>query len=421
MNSRSNTTLFQALHRRYADSSLLAVVLLVIALSVVALFSLRAQVQHRLELVARTVAYSAEAAVLFEDSRTASEILTLIATREGLREAVILLADQRPLSHYRHDANGVSERLSEVVTKLFFPMPVVSPVNLSEREIGTVIVYGSGKEFISYVMQTMIVALLCCVVFVVLARLLAKRMAQRISDRLQALTDAIHDVRLRQDFSSRVQAFDIREFDRLGQDFNALFAELHARDLELSSRQQHLEQANQNLSRLALRDGLTGLLNRRGFNEGLEQSLARARATGSRLGLIYLDNDRFKQVNDQYGHAVGDQLLIEVAQRIRSCVRDSDLVARLGGDEFCIVLDGVKEAEDAVRLAGKIITAMNAPLHIDDKLILPSVSVGIAIHPEHGQNAAELIIAADAAMYHAKQGGRGRYQLFNSALNDSIP
>ncbi|MDY0073792.1 MAG: diguanylate cyclase [Thauera sp.] len=420
MKPRSNTTLFQAMHRRYADSSLFVVVLLAIALSIVALFSLRAQALQRLELVARTVSYSAEAAVLFEDARTANEILSQISMREGLREAAILVVGDRPLSHYRRDLAGLDEQLGEAVARLFFPDPVRSPVSFGEREIGTVVVYGSGNEFISYVAQTAAVALLCCLLFMVLARRLARRMAQRISDQLQTLTDAIHDVRLRQDFSRRVQDFDISEFDQLGRDFNALFAELHVRDLELNARQQNLEQANQDLSRLALRDGLTGLVNRRGFNEGLEQAMARAQASGSKLGLIYLDNDRFKQVNDQYGHAVGDELLIEVAQRIRGCVRDSDLVARLGGDEFCIVLDGIKEAEDAVRLASKIIEAMAVPLHVDDKTILPSVSIGIAIHPEHGHNAAELLAAADAAMYHAKQCGRGCHQLFDPAFLDPI-
>jgi len=417
MTSIKRTTLFEALHRTHTDSTVFAIALVGAALFVLTLLTLKGQIEQHLQLVARTIAYSAEAAVLFEDHGTAAEILVQIAEREQLRTASITTLAGRVLAEHQHESRCPLRGVDEKVGRLLFPEPIGAEIRSGGRLIGNVTVHGNGGHFIVYTLQAVAVGLISVTVFLFAARRLVRRMAQRITGQLQALASATHGARLQQDFGRRVPPFDILEFDQLGEDFNALFAELQARNLELTARQESLEAANQTLSRLALRDGLTGLVNRRGFTERLGQALAKAHASGAKVGVLYLDSDRFKQINDRYGHAAGDALLVEVADRIRGCIRDSDLVARLGGDEFTVLLDSVRDVEDAVLVAEKILAAMTPPLLVGDTMITPGVSIGIALFPEHARTADELLMAADQAMYSTKRNGRGHYRIFDPAQN----
>ncbi|MFT3758946.1 diguanylate cyclase domain-containing protein [Thauera sp.] len=415
MTSIKRTTLFQALRRLYTDSTVLAITLAGTALLILTLITLRGQLEQHLQLVARTIAYSAEAAVVFDDQRTASEILLQIAEREQLREASVVTLDERTLASHRYKSSGPLGHLDEAAGRLLFPDPITAEIRYNNKHIGNVVVHGNGARFIIYTLQAVGIGLACIVLFFYAARRLAGRMSQRIIAQLEALASATHGARLQQDFNRRVPTLDIVEFDQLGKDFNALFAELHARNLELIARQSSLEVANQTLSQLALRDGLTGLANRRGFTERLERALGEVRDSGGKLSVLYLDNDRFKQVNDRYGHAAGDALLVEVADRIRNCIRDTDLVARLGGDEFTVLLDSVRDVDDAVLVAEKILAAMAAPLEIGEARVAPAVSIGIALYPEHARTADQLLTAADQAMYAAKENGRGQYRIFDPA------
>jgi diguanylate cyclase (GGDEF)-like protein/PAS domain S-box-containing protein len=162
------------------------------------------------------------------------------------------------------------------------------------------------------------------------------------------------------------------------------------------------------LQRQALSDPLTGLSNKRDFDDRLGQSLARARRQGRRAAILFADLDDFKPVNDRLGHAAGDSVLKEVARRILACVRAGDTVARLGGDEFAILLEEVALPEDASRVAAKVIAALELPLVLEEGQARISCSVGIAIHPDDGVDAGSLKASADAAMYRAKQAGKGR-------------
>jgi diguanylate cyclase (GGDEF)-like protein/PAS domain S-box-containing protein len=176
------------------------------------------------------------------------------------------------------------------------------------------------------------------------------------------------------------------------------------------------EQADK-LVRLALYDNLTGLPNRTLLVDRLSQALERAHRNGSLLSLMFLDLDLFKPVNDSEGHAVGDQLLQAVAERLLSCVRSSDTVCRYGGDEFVILLADIAQGGDATSCADKMLSAINEPFHIGGKQLKLGASIGIANYPEHAQAAELLMKCADAAMYQAKFSGRNRYQLF---ANDVI-
>jgi diguanylate cyclase (GGDEF)-like protein/PAS domain S-box-containing protein len=158
------------------------------------------------------------------------------------------------------------------------------------------------------------------------------------------------------------------------------------------------------LEYMAQHDQLTNLPNRTLFLDRLQTALARALRERTRLAVLYLDLDKFKQVNDIYGHTVGDHLLQEVARRLTRCVRESDTVGRMGGDEYTVLLDGIKQFEDAAIVMGKILAALSEPYELAKATLRIVPSIGVAVYPENGEDRAELIRYADNAMYQVKRG-----------------
>jgi diguanylate cyclase (GGDEF)-like protein/PAS domain S-box-containing protein len=164
------------------------------------------------------------------------------------------------------------------------------------------------------------------------------------------------------------------------------------------------------LQSVALSDPLTGLANRTLFSDRLRIALARAGRSGSRIAVLFLDLDRFKEVNDSLGHAAGDALLRDFARRLRAGVRAVDTVARFGGDEFVILLEDVKEPQHAARVAEKIVRGSREPLHVEGRDLVATVSIGVALGDTASEEE-ELLKRADAALYEAKAAGRDGYRV----------
>jgi diguanylate cyclase (GGDEF)-like protein/PAS domain S-box-containing protein len=175
---------------------------------------------------------------------------------------------------------------------------------------------------------------------------------------------------------------------------------------------------------LAYYDSLTGLPNRTQFKERLARVLRKAERDGGRVAVMFLDLDRFKQINDSLGHPVGDELLKAVAARLGGCLRPDDDVgraedatARLGGDEFTVMLAGLERDEDAARVAARIVAAIARPFSIDGHELFVTASIGIAVHPGDGGDVDTLLKNADIAMYYAKDLGRNQYKFYSADLN----
>jgi diguanylate cyclase (GGDEF)-like protein/PAS domain S-box-containing protein len=164
------------------------------------------------------------------------------------------------------------------------------------------------------------------------------------------------------------------------------------------------------LQSVASTDALTGLANRIALADRIRLAIARSRRSGAAFALLYLDIDRFKQVNDSMGHAAGDKLLVQFAMRLRACVRASDEVARIGGDEFVVLIEDMKDRDAAVRIAEKILQDTRAPVRIDAREVSVTTSVGVAYYAE-GESGEELLQRADGALYRAKRLGRDAYCL----------
>jgi diguanylate cyclase (GGDEF)-like protein/PAS domain S-box-containing protein len=176
------------------------------------------------------------------------------------------------------------------------------------------------------------------------------------------------------------------------------------------------KQADERIHYLAHYDLLTGLPNRALFTDRLQQAITSAKRGNTRLALMFLDLDKFKPVNDEFGHDVGDLLLKEVAKRMRNCVRESDTVSRIGGDEFVILLSSIEAEQDAMQVAEKILYSINQPFVLAGHSIHISSSIGVAAYPEHSADEKLLTKNADTAMYYAKSSGRNNVKLYRPEM-----
>jgi diguanylate cyclase (GGDEF)-like protein len=182
----------------------------------------------------------------------------------------------------------------------------------------------------------------------------------------------------------------------------------------------HLEIARmrQEAVAFAQHDALTGLPNRKLTLEAADRLFSFARRHGKRVAVLFIDMDRFKPINDTYGHKAGDAVLKEIARRLKSCVRAEDVVGRLGGDEFLAILSHVEDSHDAAQAARHVIDILGHPYQVDGLELHSSPSIGIALFQDDGADMEQLILNADVAMYHAKEKGRNNFQYFTKELND---
>jgi len=192
---------------------------------------------------------------------------------------------------------------------------------------------------------------------------------------------------------------------------------VHVADVEPIKRLElELVAAKEAAERLATHDFLTGLPNRLLLADRMDEAIGRARRTGERLYVLAIDVDNFKQANDSYGHAAGDRFLIDLAARIKSCVREYDTVARIGGDEFLVVATGALSNDEVEALATRMLASAREPYQFGQVSLESSLSIGIAEFPRHGTTRESLMLSADRALYSAKRSGRNCFAVADSAL-----
>ncbi|POR50255.1 diguanylate cyclase/phosphodiesterase with PAS/PAC sensor(s) [Paraburkholderia eburnea] len=175
-------------------------------------------------------------------------------------------------------------------------------------------------------------------------------------------------------------------------------------------------ETEERLSYLATHDALTGLANRTLFTERIALSLARARRSGKRVAVMFLDLDRFKLINDTMGHSVGDEALTVIARRLRDAVRETDTVARLGGDEFTLLIEDIDDIRHVGRTAEMLLATVAAPIRAAEQTLFVTPSIGISMFPDDAQSAKQLLMQADRAMYEAKDAGKNNFQFFAAPM-----
>ncbi|WP_045885825.1 diguanylate cyclase domain-containing protein [Pseudomonas chlororaphis] len=399
--SPARPTLRSVIGRGNLIVALLAISMASLSLTFLGVLALRVYADHNLHLIARSINYTVEAAVVFNDSAAATEALALIASTEEVAEARVLDAQGRVLAHWERPETGLLTELEMQIARAFLEKPITVSIQHQGREIGSIALTGHGGSLLRFLLSGLVGIVLCIAVSAWVALYLARRQLRGITGPLRSLADVAHAARRERAFDVRVPPAQIAELDNLGNDFNALLDELEAW-------QSHLQSENETLAHQASHDSLTGLPNRAFFEGRLIRALRSASKLDERVAVLFLDSDRFKVINDNFGHAAGDAVLMAVASRVRAQLREEDLVARLGGDEFAILLTPLHRIEDAQRIADKIIASMEAPIVLPGSTsVLTSLSIGIAVYPDHGTTPGALLNAADAAMYQAKRVARG--------------
>jgi diguanylate cyclase (GGDEF)-like protein/PAS domain S-box-containing protein len=181
------------------------------------------------------------------------------------------------------------------------------------------------------------------------------------------------------------------------------------------TKRKHLEDK---LKYTAYHDNLTGLYNRSFFNEYFKKALINAKRQNHLIAIMFIDLDHFKEINDNYGHKFGDELLQQFAQRLQTCLRSQDITARWGGDEFTILLPNIHTEKEVIKIAERIINSLKNPFQIGANPISLRSSIGISIYPDHAQDPETLLIKADLALYCTKEKGRNNYLLYHTDINN---
>lgn len=373
--SRSNSrpTLGSVLGRGHLTVALMAVAMASVSLTLLGVLALRVYADHNLHLIARSISYTVEAAVVFNDKSAATEALALIASTEEVADAQVLDAQGRVLARWQRAENGLFSELEMQITRALLEKPISLPIVHQDREIGRILLTGHGGSLMRFLLSGLAGILLCTAISAWVAIYLARRQLREIIGPLRSLATVAHAARSERALDRRVPPAQIAELDNLGNDFNALLD-------ELESWQNHLQSENETLAHLASHDSLTGLPNRAFFEGRLIRALRNAGKLNERVAVLFLDSDRFKGINDNFGHAAGDAVLVAIANRIRAQLREDDLVARLGGDEFAILLTPLHEIEDAERIAEKILDSMDMPIALPgDTSVVTSLSIGLSL------------------------------------------
>lgn len=398
-------TLDSVLRRAHLSVSLIAVMAAGLTLTAVALLALRVYSDQNLRLVARSMSYTVEGAVVFGDALVAKEALALIGVNEDIDQAQVSDMAGKVLARWERGEHGTRYYIERALTGWMLPDSLTFPVMRNEQAIGSITLVPHSRSLLPFLLSGLSCLLACLVLSLVVAVRLSRRMEKEITSPLRHLAETAHRVRRDRSFELRVPPANIAELNQISDDFNALLDELEAW-------QSHLQKEHASLSHRANHDSLTGLSNRAFMEAELERAILDARIGNGKVAVLFLDSDRFKYINDTFGHASGDRVLVTIAARIKQQLREGDLVARLGGDEFAILLKPLRNSSDAMHIADNIITAMAQAIELPTgNSIVTSLTIGVAVFPDHAIDAVSLVGAADEAMYRAKQAQRGTRQV----------
>ena len=391
----SRPTFKRTLRRINIINVIITMTLVWFLISVTSVLTLKQYALRNLELTGATMSRSLEFALARNDAAAAADTLSTLGQRELYSAAEVRDAQQHVVAGWSSTPETSADRASDVIRKGLLPQPVMQPIMHEGKQIGELHLTAQAGLIGHFILLSLGVLTGSILFAAAVALAISRYLHNGVFNALQNITDVVHDVRTYRNFSRRVTDERIDEFHRFGQDFNSLLDEMEEWQLSLQAR-------NALLLRTALHDPLTGLANRAAFRNAIT-TLMKDEAAQSCSALLFLDGDNFKYINDTWGHAVGDSVLIEVAQRLTAFGSKQHAAYRLGGDEFAMILTGVHSEHEVKRLSSALAQQFYRPfdLHNGTTAVM-TLSIGYALAWEHA-SAESLLELADKNMYKVKQ------------------
>ncbi|ENW06831.1 MULTISPECIES: diguanylate cyclase domain-containing protein [Acinetobacter] len=358
----------------------------------ISMFTMETYAKQNLKLLSQTVLERVQPAVVFKDKGAIEQILKDYTTEHAIRSIHVYDPQQQLLSESTKKV-AYTPFLQNLLDEWFLHDPVKLVVMHHNKKVGDLVLYGSSENILHF-LKTIIIGLAISMFFIVIALLWSINLTYRqIMQAIKPLTHIAQLVSDQKAYNLRFPNNHIREFQNLNTVFNELLEEIQIWN-------NNLQKENRQLSFQAHHDQLTSLPNRHFFYEELlnifENPLYRHNSA-----LIFIDNNKFKVINDQYGHLAGDAVLKEMASRLKLSVRQEDFIARLGGDEFAIILHAIHHADHLQAIAEGLLASCKEPLDFNGDVIHFGFSLGIAFS-QFAENPEDLVMQADQAMYKAK-------------------
>lgn len=394
LSSTPRPTFKRTLRRISMISVVITMTLIWLLLCIASVVTLKQYAQKNLELTSATMSRSLEASLVFNDATAANETLATLGRQGQFSVAEVLDIHQKRFAYWSWTPDDDTDTLSTLVSRMLFPVPAAQPVVHNGKVIGEVRIT-ARDSLISHFLWTSFAVLTGCILFAAFVALtITRSLHNGVVTALQNITDVVHDVKTNRNFSRRVEEERIEEFHRFGQDFNSLLDEMEEWQLKLQAR-------NAQLMRTAMHDPLTGLANRAAFRSSIAALMNDASAQMN-SALLFLDGDNFKQINDTWGHAAGDCVLIEVASRMVEFGGKRYQSYRLGGDEFAMILYGINSAADVQQICTALSQQFLQPYDLHNgHTAHMSLSIGFALAWENTSVEA-LLEQADRNMYQVK-------------------
>lgn len=391
LTASSRPTFKGTLRRISIISVVIAMLIVWLLLSVASMLTLKQYAQKNLQLLAVTVSHSLEAAVVFRDGAAANDTLALLGKQGQFTAAKVVDSDGQELTHWQAEKSSESNMVGGLVTRWLYPHPIRQPIWHNGKIIGEMHLTGTDATVTLFVWLSLGVLTACIVLASIIALGISRHLHGDIDAALQNITDVVHDVRSNRNFSRRVLPEKIEEFHLFAQDFNSLLD-------EMEEWQRQLQLKNASLQKSALQDPLTGLANRAAFRTTLNKLIEDTDKL-RHSALLFMDGDNFKFINDTWGHAAGDAVLIEVARRLLAFANDRYLAFRLGGDEFAMLVNAVSTQGEAEAVLKHLKETVEQPILLPgEQRVTMTLSIGVALAKDI-TSAESLMETADRNMY----------------------
>lgn len=359
----------------------------------ISVFTIETYAKQNLNILSTTVSDRIQPALVFKDITTLQQILNEYTAQHSIRMIRVYDNNHQELA-FSEKPPVYYSKLQEFVDEIFLKDPIKMVVMHNSNKIGELRVFGSSEKIIEFII-TILIGLGVAMIFIVIALWWSTNLTyQSIMQSMRPLTHIARIVSAQKAYNLRFPHNQIKEFQELNSVFNQLLEEIQKWHTQLQNE-------NHKLSFKAYHDHLTKLPNRSYFYQKLV-NLFEDKQRKQHAALIFIDNNNFKSINDQFGHLAGDAVLSEMANRLKARLRHQDFIARLGGDEFAIIIHSIHQVEHLIKLAEDLISSSHYPLIFDGQPIHFSFSLGIACS-QFASTPEDLIMQADQSMYKAKQ------------------